>query len=180
VEDRIHRGQVRAALPNKTSLPQADNLVLEVHNLNRLVHRRPPKDRAPSKGTLQEALAVVRGHRQVPRAEDRVLRGRGRVVLPNKTSPPQVDNLVLELRNLRPLALQKLGKGRVLRKKPPQEVLAVVPRGGHRQALDNKINSHKALLVQGARRVPPSPWGQKRKGQPKGVVARENHPRRKS
>ena len=182
-EDRVHKGRARAALPNKTSPPQAGNLALVLRNLRPLAHHRPPRDRAPSKGPLQEVPAAVRGHRQVPRVEDRVLKEWTRVILPNKTLPPQADSLALVLRNLRPLALQKLGKGirlRRIRKKPPQEVLAVVPKGGHRQALDNKINLHKALLVQGARRVPPSPVGQKRKGQPKGVVARESRPRRKS
>ena len=183
VEDRAHKGRDRAALPSKTSLPQAGNLVLEAHNLNRPAHHRPPRDRVPSKGPLQEVPPVVRVHRQVPRVEGRVHRGQVRVALPSKTSPPQADSQALVPRNLRPLALQKLGKGirlRRIRKKPPQEVLAVVPREGHRQALDNKINSHKALLVQGARKAPPSPGGQKRKGRPKGVVTRESHPRRKS
>jgi len=68
--------------------PQVSSQVLEAHNLNRLAHHRPPRDRVPSKVPLQEVPAAVRGHRQVHRAEVRVHKGRGRVVLPNRTSPP--------------------------------------------------------------------------------------------
>jgi hypothetical protein len=115
--------------------------VLEVHNLNRLAHHRLPRDKAPSKGTLQEALAVVRGHRQVPRAEDRVLRRRDRVTLPNKTSPPQADSQVLVLRNLRPLVHHRLPRDRVPKKGPPQKALAVVR--GHKQVHRAEVRAHK-------------------------------------
>ena len=91
VEDRVHRGLGRATLPNKTSPPQADSLALVLRNLRLPVHHKLPRDRVPKKGPPQKTLAVVRGHRQVPRAEVRVHRGWGRVVLPNRISLPQAD-----------------------------------------------------------------------------------------
>ena len=127
----------------EVSPPQANSQVLEVHNLNRLVHHRPPRDRVPNKGTLREVLAPAKRHRQVPRAEARVRRRQGRAALPNKTSPPQADSLALGPRNLRPLVHRRPPRDRVLKKGPPQKTLAVVR--GHRQIPRVEVKVHKGL-----------------------------------
>ena len=69
VEARVHRGPPQAgkvALPSRTSLPQADSQILEVHNLKQLAHQRQARDRVLRKEAPQEILPVPRGHRQAP------------------------------------------------------------------------------------------------------------------